>query len=964
MKKIFSLLSLVMLMFAVTANAQTRKTWDFSKGVSDESRAALDADGTWTKTVNADGVTTDWTTSSKLNGEATVGGEVLKELSGLFFSDFADNKALKYYGTKIRLQKNCAITIKGVTAGEKVVIKAQSANTTATDRGFALDNAQDANGNSSFICLGRDAAGAPEGGVTTVEATVIADGDLKISIGVNGAPKSGIEILSIVLGDGDKNIKKWDFSAFSEATVNQVCAAEDWTTSESADKNYITGNEIRWINTPTLDANDDLTAGGEAIKELKGLRHDGLAQYNLGLAFNYGQTQDVNNWGPYKGGSYIWVMGTATKIIVPNVKSGSTLKLGVESHKPSDARGFKVIAGGVEVATQTTTDYKEFEYAIPASADEYVDVEIVATKGCHLYFIEAEVKDETVVDKNPSLGSISVTPKTNTKISKDATDLIKVTFPKSKNILLSTPVTIDGVITSDIIDTTEDPEAGQFEGLEGNLEEGVSFSISDILFEDQIAENTTYTVTINKITVGEEGGAFYKVIEEPIVLVLTTKGQGILEARSWNFNLEKETAEAIAKSIDNNFGVWASSSKGRYSVATPLANSAIYVAEGVELANTAGLTFNMNTANDILVGTPAHVGVGGADNAGGSNGKLQLGGGTPDVIIPSCNEGDEITVTALWSTKNSGVITITNGVFTPAEGEPTNVINLTGSAADYKIVATSDDDVILSSKNVVYNSISIYPFNPNKQKFDYTVVAVTPEGEVLETIDSGNVEENTSVNGHFKYWLADSEGKLYTRGAKGSPFDYSSVVLSADPIKLEYAAKNFDGMAKVMFLSEAEDLSGVTLSDAANSKVRSSNAKSAFAESDVELTVLPAGTYKIRVIIFDGNKGGGIASVTFSYGDNADEQVTLTSDAENFSEVETFDPIVLTEARQVIWKAGGANNNALDAVLIYQWDKALSVNGVAEANADAPGVVKFAKDNSLLIKTAKGTFNAAGMQVK
>ena len=41
MKKIFTLLSLVMLMFAVNANAQDRKTWDFTKGVSDETRELL-----------------------------------------------------------------------------------------------------------------------------------------------------------------------------------------------------------------------------------------------------------------------------------------------------------------------------------------------------------------------------------------------------------------------------------------------------------------------------------------------------------------------------------------------------------------------------------------------------------------------------------------------------------------------------------------------------------------------------------------------------------------------------------------------------------------------------------------------------------------------------------------------------------------------------------------------------------
>ncbi|MBQ0075287.1 MAG: hypothetical protein KBT34_13985, partial [Prevotella sp.] len=426
MKKLFTLLTAMVLMFALNANAQERKSWDFTKGVSDESRALLDADGAkWAKTVNGDGVTTNWVSNVNFDGELTANGQVLKEFATLQFGDFADKNAVNYLITKLRLQKNCSFTINGLTAGQTIVMKAQSANADKNDRGFGFSNATIVEGPQDGICLGRNVEGAPEGGVTTFVLKVSADGPVKFSTGVNGAPASGVEVLSIIIDEGDKNIKKWDFSAFSAATAAQVCAAGDWTKSESASKNYITGDQIRWINTVNFDANNDLTAGGVAIAELKGLLHEGLAAYGMALAFDYQNLLDGNQdkgWGPFAGGSYLWVMTANSKITVPNVKLGSTFKLGVETHKllpagTSEARGFKVLVNGAEVgSTQTVTNYSDLEYTIPADAtdedgDGYVNVTLQATKGCHLYSIEAEVKDETIIDKNPRTGEPKYAPK-------------------------------------------------------------------------------------------------------------------------------------------------------------------------------------------------------------------------------------------------------------------------------------------------------------------------------------------------------------------------------------------------------------------------------------------------------------------------------------------------------------------------------------------------------------------------
>lgn len=126
MKKIFTLLSVMMLFFALGANAQDRKTWDFTKGVSDESRAALDADAAqWTNTMNSDATATaSWATINAVEGELTAGGQVIKEFAGLNFSQFAAGNAVLYRVTSLRLQKNCSFTINGLKAGQKIELKA------------------------------------------------------------------------------------------------------------------------------------------------------------------------------------------------------------------------------------------------------------------------------------------------------------------------------------------------------------------------------------------------------------------------------------------------------------------------------------------------------------------------------------------------------------------------------------------------------------------------------------------------------------------------------------------------------------------------------------------------------------------------------------------------------------------------------------------------------------------------
>ena len=163
----------------------------------------------------------------------------------------------------------------------------------------------------------------------------------------------------------------------------------------------------------SANADGQLEANGEVIEELKGLTFDN-ATYNAGrsiaIAVNYAST----SLGDYNGGSYLWLGGSNGGFTIKNVKRGTTITMGVESHKPSDARGVKLSVDGTELVdpegneVAVPTVYEEQTWAVPAAAaeakagalsanadDDVVDVVVTNTSGCHIYFIDAEIGEAT-----------------------------------------------------------------------------------------------------------------------------------------------------------------------------------------------------------------------------------------------------------------------------------------------------------------------------------------------------------------------------------------------------------------------------------------------------------------------------------------------------------------------------------------------------------------------------------------
>ena len=195
-----------------------------------------------------------------------------------------------------------------------------------------------------------------------------------------------------------QNVRKWDFTNWSEETVTNLKAdAAGWSDDEKGDgTTNVTNGNCMW---QVKVGETELTANGTAIAELVGLKFTNTKDRSLAIAINYPST----SIGTYNGPSYLWL--GASKInyfTIPAVKAGATIKMGVESHKNSDARGVQVKVGATALndpdgnAVSAPTTYTEQTWLLPAegvtgetaNADGTYDLIVYNTNGCHLYYIE------------------------------------------------------------------------------------------------------------------------------------------------------------------------------------------------------------------------------------------------------------------------------------------------------------------------------------------------------------------------------------------------------------------------------------------------------------------------------------------------------------------------------------------------------------------------------------------------
>lgn len=233
--------------------------------------------------------------------------------------------------------------------------------------------------------------------------------------------------------------RKWDFTQWSAATVanlqvgaGQVSPESGWSDIEKATgtaPTEVSANNCFWqVSASKTQVNGVLTANGAVISETDGLYFTNTADRSLAIAVNYLDANPSDAaFGPYHGASYLW-LGSSKKnyFIIPNVTPGSTIKMGVESHKTTDARGVELyvthgLTAGISgtkllnpdgEANAAPTVYEDFTWVVPAEGltdeaneDGTYDIQVYNTNGCHVYYIT--VSGSNVVEEGKNIALVS-----------------------------------------------------------------------------------------------------------------------------------------------------------------------------------------------------------------------------------------------------------------------------------------------------------------------------------------------------------------------------------------------------------------------------------------------------------------------------------------------------------------------------------------------------------------------------
>lgn len=255
-------------------------------------------------------------------------------------------------------------------------------------------------GNAAFTLRGTF---REEGSFRIVVTLTGKDGD-KVPFEINIVCRSGEE--------GEGRAVQWDFTHWSETTVANLLAdaaaskISGWSDVESqatadadGDPTDLSKNNCFWAAATILpDENGELSAAGELIGELRGLRFQqpALNRRNLAIAVNYPST----SLGDYHGPSYLWLGGAQKDyFVIPDVKGNTEITMGIESHKSSEARGVQLfinegigsISHGAQLIDKNgnnvavPTKYAEQTWFVPETSD----IVVYNTNGCHIYFIKA-----------------------------------------------------------------------------------------------------------------------------------------------------------------------------------------------------------------------------------------------------------------------------------------------------------------------------------------------------------------------------------------------------------------------------------------------------------------------------------------------------------------------------------------------------------------------------------------------
>ena len=547
------------------------------------------------------------------------------------------------------------------------------------------------------------------------------------------------------------------------------------------------------------------------------------------------------------------------------------------------------------------------------------------------------------------LGDINFSLGEGKKIN-PATGKITVTFPNVQGV--ADPTATSFVIAGGFNDI-------EFDGVEGTFASGVTLDLAE--FELQPATDYALKITSVKVDGTElaaEGG-----------YTLNFKTRGAERKTAWSFAIDDASlaliqAEATANTeSDESKYIDLSGSKGpRFYV--PARNyEEIMLPDGTALPMTEDLLFKFG-AKVFYVG----------GQSGNFANQICFNGQNQFMTIPDCQEGDIITFNANRATKGSAskqtCIQALNGAAIAPEGLDASTgvkdsLWLGDKFANYKFEVQTAGDVTFRFSNCLMKTVTIEAAQ-EKLPRNYSIVAAYTEDEnttvLKELVAKTEGTTGSTVKVNYPYWLLDANKVAYTHGTKGSEFVETFELKNGEGDTTFVVNYKKTAYENVVFLSEGEDLTGAVECTSGNAVVRSSMAKAGYVNEDLKLVTLQPGTYKIRAVLFDATKEPNYVC-TLTTGAGEDNEIYLSATATNFDEQES-DLLTITEATDITLKAGGGDNQGVDVIMIYVSTE--NPDGIAElkTNVKNAAVRKVMKNGQLLIKTAAGTFNALGVQVK
>lgn len=372
----------------------TNRQWDFT-AMNEADEALLAAD------------TEHWTVNKyryQNNGVAfndeviKVNGVELNVTRGLLFTAEA-GKLLLGSGVNgsnhfMQVQKGSSFKVTGLAVGDTVRMVVQTSSKNAATAAAPASSVAN-------IIEGFEAVT----GAHTCTFVMCEAGDIVLK-----GDNCDLRFLTLEVKEGNPNevanLREWNFTVWSEETKNNLAAdaatitpdeegkyptVTPWRSYEKASGPTETapdhGGAAYWYGTAISGA-EELTANGTVIAETKGLLFNTMGAGALAIAIDYPSTA----LGTYQGPAYLWIGGKNNSFTIPNVKSGSKIKLGIESHKETDARGVKLTIDGNEIGSAVPTTYETFTISVPGEPTDGIlsDVVVTNTNGCHIYYITVD----------------------------------------------------------------------------------------------------------------------------------------------------------------------------------------------------------------------------------------------------------------------------------------------------------------------------------------------------------------------------------------------------------------------------------------------------------------------------------------------------------------------------------------------------------------------------------------------